>query len=241
MYDYSEVPATVGWYEPNPLMELSIVVALVAVALAAGVLSRGLTLRAYKRKQEKAVETIYQAIARKAGYAAAAVGPDAAYWANELIKEVRLRLGPVIDLGGPLKSRLGKLEEAVRPSEAAGRENHGRDGGAGASAPAQINILTSSGVIVNPPTAPAPPSPPPAAPTLSHEQRVRIATGEFAEWWTGEKDRRIKDLREAQKALLTPALLDPPPGTSGSNANTSNGSAEASSGVSDVASSQRDQ
>ncbi|MBC6980387.1 hypothetical protein [Caulobacter sp. 17J80-11] len=74
----------------------------------------------------------------------------------------------------------------------------------------QVSILTSGSVILTaPPTTATTPTTPTTGADNSHKldqtQRVRLAVGAFTDYWSGHKAQRLKELSEAQKALLTPA------------------------------------
>lgn len=233
VYDYSDFPTDAGGYEPQPWIELVLLAAVVVLPILAFFLARAWFVGRGDADRRKAVETIYDAIDVRARGAAAAVGPAILYGADLLVKEIKDRLGAVIALGGPLAKELKALEDAIKGpppppppppvghkctcvctcADAKGGEGRAKaeDGqaqgqGQGQS---QVSILTSGSVILTaPPATTAPITSTTGADSghkLDQTQRVRLAVGAFTDYWSGHKAQRLKELSEAQKALLTPA------------------------------------
>lgn len=233
MYDYSDFPTEVAGYEPQPWIELVLLAAVVVLPILAFLVARAWCVSQADGNRRKAVESIYDAIDQRARGAAAAVGPAILYGADLLVKEIKDRLGAVIALGGPLAKELNKLEEALKDpcppppppppphhctcvcTCAAGKgETKAKasdDSQAQGQGQSQVSILTSGSVILAAPPAPPPPPAPPApgGAKLDQLQRVRLAVGAFTDYWSGHKAQRLKELSDAQTALLTPAPAVP--------------------------------
>lgn len=213
---YDEVPGEYWGYEPNPHLELILVFAVVAAAVLAWAITYAVMRKTEKGRREDAIRHTYLAIRHRAWGASAAVGHDVLGKAQALVAEIEKRLGPVAGFGSELGGKLGDVKKALKgeppkpapapppaakPEPAKGEAKVGEAASPAAHAHAHVSILTHGPIVLS--GAPAEKKPEPAAPApLEHAETVRLAVAKFADWWITHEAQRMKDLRDAQAALL---------------------------------------
>jgi hypothetical protein len=184
------------------------VLLLLVLALAFGTYALGILIerRDAKRRDADVADSIVKAIRAKAGDARLAAPANVAYFAQALVDEIELRLGPVLKLGdrlgGPVKKLKAALDALLRPTPPKPQAPKPA-AKAGESAGAhQVNLAHSVAVIVNgesgapgaTPAAPAPQDPVEAVRTAVYAVADYVVSDDFP-----------ADLKAARKALNTPA------------------------------------
>lgn len=224
MTDPSDFPIV----EPAPLPDASLwlvmLLCVAAAALIAFIAGRWFERRAAKAARAKALDSIFEEIRKKASSAASASGEEVAVVtaAGALVKEIRDRLGKVTDFAGPLAGKLKAIESAVKgdapqgssgPAASATNSAGASDSSEGGSqsqsqSQAQVSVLATGNVMFATPQAQG-------GRSESAAQRVRLAVGDFADYWSAGKKaaivRQMTDAADQLNKTASPPITVPKP------------------------------
>lgn len=90
-----------------------LVLAAVSIVVLTAMVTAIIIRQNIKANVERHIKELYSAIAEKAGAAAAADYSGTPYEVFELVKIINERLGPLLELGGPLEGIVGGIRKAL--------------------------------------------------------------------------------------------------------------------------------
>ena len=204
----SEFPTEVYGFQPTPVFELFLLIAVIVLPILAYLLGRAAGRKDAERVQVDAAETIYKAIRAKAVAAASATRHDVSARADALAGEIRSRLEEVAAFGGPLGRHLDAIEQALgRGGHEAPGEDHAHAESRDQAHASQAQVTVNTNVTVGGGHGAGGGRASPEDPVA----RLRAAVAGFNDWWLkGELQKeRVREMEAARKRLSSTPPLPP--------------------------------